>query len=561
MARLLLLDDQPRAHRVLQSILVRGEHSCDAFGTPSEAWQCLVGRVKYDLAIIEPKLECGMDGLDFVRWVRASGLLGTLPIVIYTRAADMLSVRAALALRPQNYLIKPYDDRAIYQEIGKLPHPEWHAALLQEEAVAAQAGGLALEEIRDERSRLGRTLKEMAAAWRKNEETIFQERGNELILLARKAGAPGFAAHLSALADEVERRVMADDNGVWHEQIAERLDHTCTVLKSLCTLHAEEVQSAAEVDRDREAREENDRRWWQAADCSAGPVVSPSELMGKVTGMAACPVIESAADAFQMAVSANVASLDSISRLVARDPGLAVQVLISVNHLNRESLDPMDSPRAAVGWLGSARLQALCRAMITVEARHFHPVTWEQYWMFQVGVAHMSEFICSALEWEHLTPTAYTAGLIHDMGQLVLLHLHPASYHVITTHVRNRRITRGDGERKYLGCSVRELGAEFLAAKRFPECYLNVSRWVDDPAGAAGSIDLVGVVSLARYLCVRYQIGDGGDCLDALPSDIHDTPAAQVLRERVFPGFNWWRFMSQAHAKVLRLKNELRGKI
>ncbi|OAM88440.1 hypothetical protein AW736_16485 [Termitidicoccus mucosus] len=522
----------------------------------------MVGRVKYDLAIVEPKLECGVDGLDFVRWVRASGLLGALPIVIYTRAADMVSVRAALALRPQNYLIKPYDDQAIYQEIGKLPHPRWHASLLVEEAAAAQTGGLALEEIRDERRRLADALGGMAAAWREQkEENLFQTRGDALITMARKAGAPGFAAHLSALANEAEWKLLDDDAGIERAQIAERLEHACAVLKALCGVPEDKQGAAvAEVDDGRMAREENDRRWWQSADCSAGPVISTAELMNNVAGMNACPVIESAADAFQMAVSANVASLDSISRLVARDPGLAVQILVSVNHLNREAIDPMDSPRAAVGWLGAARLQGLCRSMITVEARHFQPVTWERYWMFQVGVAHMSEFICSALEWGHLTPVAYTAGLIHDMGQLILLRLHPASYPAITNYVRNRRIARHEGERRYLGSSVREIGAEFLAAKRFPECYLNVIRWVDDPAGATDGMDIVGVVSLARYLCVKYQIGDGGECLDALPSDIHDTPAAQVLRGRVFPSFNWRGFMSQAHAKVLRLKNELRGK-
>src|SRR5690606_8014963 len=141
------------------------------------------------------------------------------------------------------------------------------------------------------------------------------------------------------------------------------------------------------------------------------------------------PIIDSVAAAFQMAATGKPSSLAPLMDITEVDPGLSAQLLISANRARRadEVSDDIENARLAVGLLGEERLSQLAVQLATVEARHMEhpPLTWPQYWMFQLGVATLARHTCTYLGLESLESRAYTAGLLHDIGRLLMLRLEP----------------------------------------------------------------------------------------------------------------------------------------
>ncbi|RRJ98059.1 response regulator [Opitutaceae bacterium TAV4] len=601
MPHLLLLDDQLAAQRVFLSILERDDHRCDVATTPAEAWALLCAQVRYDLAVVELKLGGGGNGMEFIRQVRTHPLLRDLPLVVYTMVSERKVVRTALDYLPQNYLIKPYDDEIIHQEIAKATEQPWLASVITDEARALRQTDMTVEALRGKRSELAAALSAAAApsdpGWASLADASHVGGSGDppsniilsnLAALATEAAAPGIERWLRDLAAQVAAPAGATPNvgdSGWPPGALENLVLAARLVRASFeiirpgvgapedgasstsfffdtntnTTNASAAARAAEEEES--AQEEQERRRWQCASpTSDRPLVDPRSLLAQAAGLPGCPIIASVAAAFQMAVNAHLSNLSPIQHLVIRDPGLAAQILMSANRLDHDEIDPIGGLRSAVGWLGNARLQALCRSLVMVDERHLRPLSWTQFWMFQVGVAHMAEFVCQALEWGHMVRPAYNAGLMHDIGQLVLLRLHPCSFQAITRHARHCQVPREEAERRYLGCTAREAGEALARTHRLPENYTEVIRHAGHPEMALRHRDLVAVVSLARYLCLKYQIGDCGEWAGDLPAKVEETSAWPILNEQVYLGFNWRRFTMQAHLRIQRLKNELRGR-
>jgi HD-like signal output (HDOD) protein len=187
------------------------------------------------------------------------------------------------------------------------------------------------------------------------------------------------------------------------------------------------------------------------------------------------------------------------------------------------------------------------------------PCTWTNYWMFQVGVARMARLICRYLEFESLQARAYAAGLMHDLGKLLLVHLHPLGFQAVLDYARRESVPLAFAEQKFFGCTTREIAAHFAEKHGLLPSYVNVMRWVDTPTEATNDVVLVATVSLAHELCRQNGIGWSGDTMGQDARPIAETPAWSILRERVFPSFDLEKFEAEAHAKSRQLKLELQG--
>ena len=179
--------------------------------------------------------------------------------------------------------------------------------------------------------------------------------------------------------------------------------------------------------------------------------------------------------------------------------------------------------------------------------------------MFQVGVARMARYTCRYLELNSLEPRAYAAGLLHDLGKLLLLHLHPFAFQAITAHARREKLPLFAAEKQFLGCTTSDLATHFAAKHGLLPSYANVMRWVDTPAEATEDAVLVASVALARDLCRRNKLGWGTESENAELTSIAETPAWQILREQIFPSFDLEKFEAEAHAECRDIKNELMG--
>lgn len=557
MANILLLDESDVAGRAFQGILARGNHRAFVATTAERAWRMLREGVVFDLVFLELK-HSTTPGVTFLQRLREDWYWRIMPVVVYTSETDSRLVRRVLGLRVQNYLIKPYSDQAIYGEIAKALQNPWRDLHFEEAKSFCGLADISIETLTAMRRQVMVGFDEAAQtypAWadgRKNDDLFAKT--SALVRAAEEAGVWAGVDYLRDLQEQAAA-------GHWaaFRSCAEHLEFASRLI--FCQLNPSYAPDCMLSEADLvQAKEAAERARWESADVDRnGPVIEAATLEARVKAVGGCPVIDTAAAAFQMLADGRAATMVQVVDLVSNDPGLAVQILSAANLCEHDEMTAIEDVRAGAGILGEVRLNALSRRLPIAYERHAHvpPFTWANYWKFQAGVARIARFVCTYLDFGYLAGTTYTAGLIHDIGRLLLLHLQPHAFAPIVRYARERKLPLATAERRYLGCTTRDLAARFADLGLLPPVYANVLRWVERPEQAEADTEVVAMVSLARHICIQTQIGTCGDPGTPARLALAATPAWRVLQSRVFPDVK--SFEAQVHAQCQSLRAELNG--
>lgn len=547
----------------MQGILARGAHRLATVDNPVAAWSFLRRNPGTDLLFTGLQLAGAGNGLALIQKLRADPCLQHLPVVVYTGHGDRESVRQAMNLHVQNFLVKPYHDEDIFAEIDKALADPWRNRFFEEEKSFCRMMRLTPEQLHTLLADLHRDLLAALEPLAKADTQPDPRAAASLLApLARQAEAAGVWAVVEALA-KLSDLAAAEKWGAWPGAL-EALDFATALLASrLDHEHAASpgFATAAARAEDPYARE---RAVWLAAPAeNRCPVVPAEQLLREAAELRGCPVIDSAAAAFQMMANGHPSSIAPVMDLVARDPGLTAQMLIAANlaHPPQPGDNPIEDARLAVGQLGEVRLEAQARGLLTVTERvmDLPDFDWPRYWTFQRGVARIAQVLCQELEFYSLEPTARVAGQLHDIGRVILAHLRPAGFQAILEHARVQRIRLHEAERLFLGCTTNHLGASFGERAGLPRRFVNVIRGIDDPGAATEDRHLVAIISLARKLCRHNQVGASGDPPLANAWPIKETPQWAILSEGLYPSFNLEKFEAQIHAHCDRLRVEFSG--
>ncbi|MBK8478570.1 MAG: HDOD domain-containing protein [Opitutaceae bacterium] len=560
MANVLLLDANEVAGRAMQGILARGHHRCIVAPTIAEAWKALHDMVNIDLIFLELELK-GEKGTDFLLRLRADCFLKQIPVIVYTATGDHATVRKVLLLKVQNYLIKPYNDEYIFREVAKAGSTSWRALQFEEEKSFCVQMGYKTETLRDMRQDLSASLDKSipfftGCVTSRNPPQVHAR----IDALSDKAEACGVWGVVDCMKELKEKAEQADWTHFKH------CEEDLAYARELILFHLDPKRASASSlsDEEKQAQRESEVRaiWMQADVDKSGPMIDGQDVLLQAEALPACPTIDSIAASFLMTADKTAANLNQINDLVAKDPSLVTQVLIAANHLDHDEMTVIDDPRTAVGLLGNLRLTAMAKSLPVIPERHLHlpPITWVHFWMFQMGVARLAQFTARYLEFEMLVGRAHTAGLLQDVGKLVLLKLFPFGFPAMVNYAREHQVPLHEAERKYIGCTTREIGERFGRKLGLPNAYCNVIRWTETPEQAGEDVELVGVVALARDLCLHSHVGFCGDTPKDTAPPLEETAAWRVLRSRVFPSFNLKKFESEAHAYCVELKQTLSGK-
>lgn len=562
MANILLVDPDDTARRAMHGILARGRHRYAHAGNAQEAWDFVTRVVRVDLVFVEPGRED--DGMAFVTRLRQDRLLQSLPIVVYATQVGRELVKRGLELKVQNLLIKPYLDEAIFAEVAKAGADPWRERLFEDDTsycptvgcTPAHRQGL-LEQLR---AALESGHPTLAKAGEIRAPRLALEILRPLVGRAEDAGARGVLACLRA-AEEAAVKQAWDDYARHLESLpcAARL----IGLRIDPGLVPPEFLGGPEQPDSQEVRDR--ALWFRAPAEQRCPVTRWPQLQQELDALTGCPIIDSVAASFQMSANGHPSCLNPLMDLVDKDPGLATQMLLVSNQArDPDDLDsePIEDPRVAVGLLGETPLAAQAQALIAVPERLMavQAFGWRPFWMFQAGTAHMARYACEALEMPSLAAPACTAGLLHGLGRLLLLHLHPGALPAILEHAWRHGLPLAEAERLFLDGTTQQMAAHFAEKHGLPRRYVHVLRWIDAPEEATEDRDLVAVVSLARDLCRQNHVGSDGEKVSRKHAPLEETREWAVLRERVFPSFDLRKFEHQVHARCRDLKLELQGR-
>jgi HD-like signal output (HDOD) protein len=163
----------------------------------------------------------------------------------------------------------------------------------------------------------------------------------------------------------------------------------------------------------------------------------------------------------QLVNSENV-QLHQLSELISSDPAFASEVLTVANSVLYSPRYPSNSILQAISVLGANALQGMC---ITVGVRAYlgksmsHPAM-RGLWHHNLACAVIAERLSSAGLIDK--DTAYTAGIMHDIGRMALSVIQPREYANMLAAHRGTPNSILDRERELFGWDHCEAGRQLI---------------------------------------------------------------------------------------------------
>lgn len=149
--------------------------------------------------------------------------------------------------------------------------------------------------------------------------------------------------------------------------------------------------------------------------------------------------------------------MEDLEKVIELDPGLAarcVRAASSVMYGGR----PVGSIKQALMTIGFSEIRRLAFAIGVVDSfsRLKIKVDWSKFWLHSMLVGRLTQTIASAFH--ETTGAEYLAGLLHDMGKLVIEHNFPNEFEVVLLKSMERKCGHAVVERDTLGIDHARIG-------------------------------------------------------------------------------------------------------
>lgn len=169
----------------------------------------------------------------------------------------------------------------------------------------------------------------------------------------------------------------------------------------------------------------------------------------------------------QLAGNENV-QLHQLSELISSDPAFASEVLTIANSLLYAPRYPVTSILHAIAVLGANHLQGLC---VTVGVRAYlggalSRPSMRAVWRHNLACGLIAEQLASAGFMDK--DSAYTCGVIHDIGRLALAVIRPREYAILLGMQSGPPGSILEGERELFGLDHCEAGRRLITDWKLP---------------------------------------------------------------------------------------------
>lgn len=165
-------------------------------------------------------------------------------------------------------------------------------------------------------------------------------------------------------------------------------------------------------------------------------------------------------------------SLEKVAAIVAKDPGMTAKLLQIVNAASLGLARRFSNPTEAVQQLGIAAVQSLAlsaHVFTCFESRALKGFSITKLWDHGANTARIARKI---LQLERADPTlaeeAYTAGMLHDIGKLMLANNLPEPFQRTLDLTQAKEIRFIEAEQEIFGANHAGVGAYLLGLWGLP---------------------------------------------------------------------------------------------
>jgi HD-like signal output (HDOD) protein len=198
-------------------------------------------------------------------------------------------------------------------------------------------------------------------------------------------------------------------------------------------------------------------------------------------------------------------SVEAIAEVIARDPALTARLLQMVNSPACGLAEKITSPGDAVSMLGVETVKSLvlCLQLFSQSApAEGASLSLDQLWHDSFLVAKLAaKVVLRCLGSERMASEAYTAGLLHNIGQIVLATNLSREYSSVVETARSLKCPLQQAELKLMGVASNQVGAYLLGLWGMPLPLLESTALQDTPASTASvEFSLLTAVHVAKVL-------------------------------------------------------------
>jgi putative nucleotidyltransferase with HDIG domain len=203
-------------------------------------------------------------------------------------------------------------------------------------------------------------------------------------------------------------------------------------------------------------------------------------------------------------------SMQALAKVMVLDPALTSRILKIVNSAYygvRNQIDTIDLALVLLG-MNEVRNVLLSVSLIRTFQVQDSGFKIRDFWEHSIAVAHFAKTIAHDLR----LPThgeEFTAGLLHDIGKLIIAQYFPEDAVEIKDVIEADEISNFEAEEKVLGLSHMDIGAWLAEKWKIPEHIANTIRYHHYPQLVMNDKALVHLVSLADELAHYYHFGTG----------------------------------------------------
>jgi HD-like signal output (HDOD) protein len=209
------------------------------------------------------------------------------------------------------------------------------------------------------------------------------------------------------------------------------------------------------------------------------------------------------------------ASVQKVVPLLQEDAILVAQVLRVANSVFNAGKSPIVSIEQAAVRLGLRELRRVVYAGAVIQRwRTMGSVNPERFWSHSlaVGLAGRAVSSLSANRGpEAQLESVYVAGLLHDLGAMVVMHLFPEEYSKILAILSERGGTASEHELVLWGIDHGEVGGILAARWALPQAIQEAIQFHHQPwLAGPEQRDLVRLVHIADFVCNNQGLGRDG---------------------------------------------------
>ncbi|MCA9259682.1 MAG: HDOD domain-containing protein [Planctomycetales bacterium] len=257
--------------------------------------------------------------------------------------------------------------------------------------------------------------------------------------------------------------------------------------------------------------------------------LNSAELAGIVGRLESLPSLPQIYVDLVELVDSDGASTGSVGELISSDPAMAAKVLQLVNSSFFSLPHRVVDPSHAVTLLGMERIRALVLSASVFqqfEAGPFAPEVLEGLINHSLAVATTARRIALQCGGDTgLVENAFTGGLLHDVGKIVVLSQLPDIWKKLIDASREQHTPFWQIERHTYGCTHAVLGAHLLSLWGLPDCLVEAVAWHHEPdCSADKNFSPLTAVHVANVLQSHFAPCDG---------EIDDTPLCVEYLERL----------------------------